>query len=109
MTHNISAESSLCWAYSSASMIRRSLKDFYKKHKDADLNLTSTEKAKIEKWLDENKFHSILRSQIIMNPIPKRIKKDKSKNERAPRETHYIKEASERVSQVGVIMSHDES
>ena len=70
-------------------MIRRSLKDFYKKHKDdADLNLTSTEKTEIEEWLDENKFHSILRSQIVMNPIPKRIKKDKSKSERAPRESH---------------------
>ena len=82
-------------------MIRRSLKDFYKRHKDdTDLNLTLTEKAEIEKWLDENEFHSILRSQITMNPIPKRVKKGETESVRAPHEAHYIKEASERVSLV---------
>ena len=101
MTHHISAESSLCWAYSSASMIRRSLKDFFKKHEnDKDLGLNSTQKAKIKKWLDENKFHSILRSQIVMNPIPKRVKKEETKSVRNQHETHYIKGASERVSPV---------
>ena len=79
-------------------MIRRSLKDFWKKHKDdTDLNLTLAEKAEIEKWLDENEFHSILRSQIIMNPIPKRVKKGESASVRVSHETHFIKEASERV------------
>ena len=82
-------------------MIRRSLKDFFEKHKDdPDLGLTSVEKAEIEKWLDENKFHSILRSQIVMNPIPKRVKKEETKSVRNQHETHYIKEASERVSPV---------
>ena len=82
-------------------MIRRSLKDFYKRHKDdTDLNLTLTEKVEIEKWLDENNFHSILRSQIVMNPIPKRIKKAETATQRARHEVHYIKEASERVSLV---------
>ena len=82
-------------------MIRRSLKDFYKNHKDdTDLNLTLTEKTEIEKWLDENEFHSILRSQIVMNPIPKRIKKAETAAQRARHEVHYIKEASERVSSV---------
>ena len=92
------AESSLCWAYSSASMIRRSLKNFYENHKDdIDLNLSPTEKSEIKKWLDENEFHLILRSQIVMNPIPKRIQKAKTAPQRAQHEVHYIKEASERV------------
>ena len=82
-------------------MIRRSLKEFYEKHKDdVDLNLSLAEKHEIEKWLDENEFHSILRSQIVMNPIPKRIKKADTAYQRAPHEVHYIKESSERVSPV---------
>ena len=103
MSHKpyISENSSLCWAYSSATMLRRSLKDFFKKHKDdIDLKLTLAEQNEIQKWLDENEFHSILRQQIIMNPIPKRVQKGKSKSARARHETHYIKECSERVSRV---------
>ena len=80
-------------------MLRRSMKDFYQKHKDdTDLNLTSTEKAELETWLEENKLHSILRSQITMNPIPKRMKKGATAAIRAPHETHYVKECAERVS-----------
>ena len=96
-----SDNSSLCWAFSSASMIRRSLKDFYEKHKDdTDLSLTSAEKTELETWLDDNKLHSILRNQIIMNPIPKRIKKEETLAVRNLHEAHYIKECSERVSLV---------
>lgn len=80
-------------------MLRRSLKDFYEKHKDdLDLNLNLTEKNELEAWLEDNKFHSILRSQIIMNPIPKRVKKGATKAARAPHEAHFIKSCSERVS-----------
>ena len=80
-------------------MLRRSMKDFYQKHKDdIDLNLTPTEKVELEAWLEENKLHSILRSQITMNPIPKRIKKGATATVRAPHEAHFIKECSERVS-----------
>ena len=82
-------------------MLRRSLKDFFDKHKDdVDLNLTSKDKIELENWLEENKFHLILRQQITMNPIPKRIKKGESNNERARHEGHFIKECSERVSLV---------
>ena len=82
-------------------MIRRSLKDFLKNHKDdVDLNLTLTEKDEILKWLNQNDFHSILRSQITMNSIPKRIRKEESKYDRAEHETHYIKDFSERVGLV---------
>ena len=98
---NISDDSGLCWAFSSSSMLRRSMKDFYWKHKDdIDLNLTSTEKAELEKWLDDNKLHSILRSQITMNPIPKRIKKVATAAVRNQHEAHYVKECSERVSPI---------
>ena len=80
-------------------MIRRSLKDFWQRHKDdVDLGLTSNEKLDIKWWLEQNEFHSILRQQIVMNPIPKRIKKGESSSVRGPHEAHYIKEASERVS-----------
>ena len=78
-------------------MLRRSLKDFYDKHK-TDLILTSTEKTELENWLKEDKFHSILRQQITMNPIPKRIKKGETEAQRVQHETHAIKECSERVS-----------
>ena len=78
-------------------MIRRSLKDFLKKHKDV-LKLTLAEQTEIEKWLDENEFHSILRQQIAMNPIPKRIKKGETAAQRAPHEVHSIVDCSERVS-----------
>ena len=82
-------------------MIRRSLKNFYKEHKDdADLNLTLTEKTEIEEWLNRNDFHSILRSQITMNSVPKRIRKEDSANVRSAHETHLIKEFSERVNLV---------
>ena len=80
-------------------MLRRSLKDFYDKHKDdTDLNLTSGEKTELENWLKEDKFHSILIQQITMNPIPKRTKKEETKAQRVQHETHFIKECSERVS-----------
>ena len=82
-------------------MIRRSLKSFYDEHKnDTDLNLTLDEKAEIEKWLGQNDFHSILRSQITMNSVPKRIRKGDAAHVRSAHETHYIKEFSERVSLV---------
>ena len=80
-------------------MLRRSLKDFYGKHKnDADLNLTIREKCELENWLNEDKFHSILRQQITMNPIPKRIKKGETAAERNPHEAHSNKACSERVT-----------
>ena len=106
----ITDDSSLCWAYASASMIRRSMKYFYEKHKnDNDINLTPAEQAELENWLEENKFHSILRSQITMNPIPKRIKKGETASARYPHEAHFIRECSERVSQVLSSLSHNES
>ena len=80
-------------------MIRRSLIDFWQKHKDDyDLGLTYYGKLDIKFWLGENEFHSILRSQIVMNPIPKRVKKGETRVERARHEKYYIKESSEKVS-----------
>ena len=82
-------------------MIRRSLKDFFNKYKDdIDLNLSSVEKTHVNKWLETKEFHSILRQQITMNPIPKRIKQGISQSARINHEAHYIKECSERVSLV---------
>ena len=68
-------------------MIRRSLEYFYEKYKDdADLNLTESEKSDLAKWLSKLEFHSILRSQITMNAMPKRIKKDATPGTRADKE-----------------------
>ena len=79
-------------------MIRRSLKDFYEKHKnDSDLRLSWSDKTEIVDWLNDNKFHSILRSQITMNSIPKRIKKEQAAALRGPHEVHTNKHFSERV------------
>ena len=77
------------------------MKDFYEKHKDdTDLNLTWIEKALLETWLEKNELHSILRSQITMNPIPKRIKKGATAAVRNQHEAHYVKECAERVSKL---------
>ena len=78
-------------------MLRRSLKDFYHKYKD-NADLTSEEKIELEEWLKEDKLHSILRQQITMNPIPKRIKKGETKAQRHPHESHFNKDCFERVS-----------
>ena len=94
--------SSLCWAFASSSMIRKSLEYFFEKYKDdADLGLTETERSGLAKWLKDNAFHSILRSQITMNAIPKRIKKETSPGTRANKEniSSYL-EFSERVSYI---------
>ena len=58
-------------------MLRRSLIDFFSKHKDdLDLNLTNKEKSRIDAFVKSKKFHYMLRNQIVINPIPKRLKKD---------------------------------
>ena len=78
----IQGQSYLCWAYASSTMLRRSLIDFFAKHKDdLDLNLTNEEKSEIETFIKSNKFHHILRKQIVMNPIPKRLQKDETGQE----------------------------
>ena len=93
------AESYLCWAFSSSTMIRRSLIYFFMNHKDdADLNLTIEEICDLEYLIRSNKFHFILRNQILMNPIPKRLKKEETEQQRAPHETHSLGAFLERVS-----------
>ena len=80
-------------------MIRRSLIAFYTKYKnDSNLNLTSREKSEIETFVKSNRFHFILRNQIVMNPIPKRLKKEESEEERGPHEDHPLNVFLERVS-----------
>ena len=92
-------QSYLCWAYSCSTMIRRSLIYFFMNHKDdLDLNLTIEEKCDLEYEIKSNKFHFILRNQILMNPIPKRLKKEETEAQRGPHETHPIGAFLERVS-----------
>ena len=80
-------------------MLRVSLKSFYERHKnDADLNLTPTEKTEINIWLNEHNFHLILRKQITMNPIPKRIRTEETPARRNRHEAHSIMFFSEKVS-----------
>ena len=93
------AENSLCCAYSSSTTIRRSLIYFFMKHKDdPNLNLAIEEKCDLEYLIKSNKFHLILRNQILMNPIPKRLKKEETGQQRAKHETHSLGAFLERVS-----------
>ena len=84
-------------------MIRRALVKFFKDHKaDLDQNgrpiLTSQEQTDIEKFVTSNEFHFILRNQIVMNPIPKRIKKQENATQRNPHEANFIQGCLIRVS-----------
>ena len=80
-------------------MIRRSLIAFFAKYKDDyNLNLTDAEKSEIEAFLRSNRFHFILRNQIVMNPIPKRLKKGETEEQREPHENHSLNVFLERVS-----------
>ena len=82
-------------------MIRRSLIAFFTKHKDdLDLNLTDAEKSEIKKFIKSNRFHFILRNQIVMNPIPKRLKKEENEQERGHHEYHSLNIFLERVSHI---------
>ena len=68
-------------------------------HKDdPDLNLTIEEKCDLEYLIKSNKFHFILRNQILMNPIPKRLKNGQTGDSRCPHETHSLGAFLERVS-----------
>ena len=98
---NISGDSSLCWAFAVASMLHRSLIYFYNQYKnDDDLHLTEEEKKDIEDWLinEDKKFVSILRQQITMNPIPKRIKKGETAIQRHSHENESLQKCFYRVS-----------
>ena len=62
------------------------------------MNLTNSEKSEIEKFIRSNKFHFILRNQIVMNPIPKRLKKEETEEQREAHEFHSLNVFLERVS-----------
>ena len=77
----------------------RSLIAFFTKYKnDSNLNLTDAEKSEIEKFVKSNRFHFILRNQIVMNPIPKRLKKEETEHEIGAHEYHSLRLFLERVS-----------
>ena len=103
-------ESYLCWAFASSTMIRRSLLAFFSKYKDdSNLNLTDAEISEIDTFVRSNRFHFILRNQIVMNPIPKRLKKEETEQERGPHEYHSLNVFLERVSLIyfeSFLMTH---
>ena len=76
-------------------MIRRALVKFFENHKAV---LTNQEQTEIENFIKSNEFHFYLRNQIVMNPIPKRIKKQETATQRGPHETNYIRGCLIRVS-----------
>ena len=63
-----SGETSFCWAYSIATMLRQSLRmlvaNIKTKYPDYDFNETLN-------YLNQSKFHKRLRDEITMIPIPK--------------------------------------
>ena len=76
-------------------MLRASLKHFLRRKKKT---LSQDVIDQIDDLLNENDFHKFLRNQIIMNPIPKRIKKDQSADGRRPHEVYPLRSASLQVS-----------
>ena len=86
-------------------MIRRALVKFFKDYRASiDQNgrpvLTSREQTEIESFVTSNEFHFILRNQIVMNPIPKRLKKQETVTQRGPHETNFIQGCLIRVSYI---------
>ena len=68
-------------------------------HRDnPDLNLTAEEKCDLDYLIKSKKFHFILRNQILMNSIPKRLKKRETGQQRGPHETHSLGLFLKRVS-----------
>ena len=62
-------ETSLCWAYALATMLRSSLRVFLKSRMQSESNALKIEAAL--EIVDSNWFHKRLRREIIMMPIPK--------------------------------------
>ena len=84
-------------------MIRRSLLDFFNRHK-YDINdngafkLSFEERVAAETFIKNVDFHRILRNQLIFNPIPKRMKTKLNEFDRADHERHSIRGFVKRVS-----------
>ena len=72
-------------------MLRAALKHFLRRNKS---NLSQDVIDEVNSFLNRNDFHKYLRYQIIMTPIPKRIKKDESAEERRPHEVHPLRFAA---------------
>ena len=78
-------------------MIRRALVEFFEDNK---ASLTIKEQNEIKNFVTSNEFHFYLRNQIVMNPIPKRIKKQETATQRGPHETNWIQGCLIRVSYI---------
>ena len=72
-------------------MLRAACRNFLRRNKKS---LSQDVIDEINNFLNENDFHKYLRNQIIMNPIPKRIKKHESAEQRRPHEVHPLRSAA---------------
>ena len=83
----ILGNSSLCWAFASATMLRNSLLLFFKEYRGS---LSSVEQTNVENTIKSDDFHRILWNQITMGPIPKRIKVTETAEQRVQHELNDI-------------------
>ena len=100
----ILGETSFCWAFSIATMLRQSLKIFLKTLPATYSSHTLNALQKIE----ENDFHKQLRNELIMLPIPKAkffsrkvptgVNREDFKDEIIDKQTHVLQSAISRVS-----------
>ena len=110
------ADTYLCWAFTTATMLRQSLKLFISQHKsmlntlvdsepvDAALKKLGVEKKGDKKLNDEKQsdsFHRQLRNELILLPIPKNPSNDN--NQFLPSQAHYLDMAIDRVKQFNSI------
>ena len=68
-------------------MLRVSLLLFFNKHRG---HLSPEEQKDVENFVKNDNFHGILRTQITMGPIPKRIKMEETAEQRAPHEYNML-------------------
>ena len=104
----ISGNSSLCWAFAIATMLRQSLKMFLSNLNPVTNLIRPHKIAEALAKLSENKFHVRLRNEIIMLPIPKAkmfdhkvpigMNRDDYEDYIVDKQSHILKAAFERVS-----------
>ena len=94
------AETSFCWAFAISSMLRQSIKMFFK--------TTGSNETTALLQLNENQFHKRLRNEMIMLPIPKTkflnfkvpkgVDPDEFEEEIIGKQSHVLENAINRVS-----------
>ena len=86
-----------CWAFAISSMLRQSLKIFLQQLSACDQFIEKEKIVDALKNLERNEFHTKLRNELIMLPIPK-VNRASVIESKSIRGSHYLERAVERVS-----------